>query len=192
MERKRLPDMTATEFETICLSILSRYAEEEELKDFIIVHDKVIKTSDGSYQIDVYAEFTAFGSKIKVLCECKKYKRKVDREKVAVLHRKLESIGAHKGILISVNGFQSGAIAYAKAHGIALITMDGSSRGDYHFEHNTYAQSPSHFLIMSPPLQIKKGLFGRKGRASVKQQMIAVNVLVRLNLGDETRLVFPF
>ena len=192
MERKRLPDMTATEFETICMRILSKYAEAEMLKDLIIVHDKVIKTSDGSYQIDVYAEFTAFGSKIKVLCECKKYKRKVDREKVAVLHRKLESIGAHKGILISVNGFQSGAIEYAKAHGIALITMDGSSRGDYHFEHNTYAQSPSHFLIMFPPLQIKNWFFGRKGPVSGKQQMIEVNVLVSLNLGDETRLVFPF
>ena len=35
----------------------------------------------------------------------------------------LRAIGAQKGIVVSTSNFQSGAIDYAKAHGIALIQM---------------------------------------------------------------------
>lgn len=103
MTYKRISDMTPTEFERCCLDILSGYAEEEHLNGFEITHNKIIKASDGRYQIDVYAEFTAMGARFKILCECKKYKYRVGREKVAVLHRKLDSIGAQKGILISTS-----------------------------------------------------------------------------------------
>ena len=123
MTYKRISDMTPTEFERCCLDILSGYAEEEHLNGFEITHNKIIKASDGRYQIDVYAKFTAMGARFKILCECKKYKYRVGREKVAVLHRKLDSIGAQKGILISTSDFQSGALEYAKAHGIALIII---------------------------------------------------------------------
>lgn len=116
--------LTPTEFEKYCCEILKGYAEKEQLKDFSITHNEKIKTHDGTYQIDVYAEFTALNSKFKVLCECKQYTSSVSREKVAVLHDKIESIGAHKGILLATSDFQSGAIQYAKAHGIALITVE--------------------------------------------------------------------
>ena len=65
--------LTPTEFEKYCYKILKGYAEEESLKDFTTTHNKKIETYDGKYQIDVYAEFTALNSKIKVLCECKQY-----------------------------------------------------------------------------------------------------------------------
>jgi hypothetical protein len=113
---------------------LNGYAQKEGLQDFKITHNKKIKASDGRYQIDVYAEFTAMGSRFKVLCECKKYKNRVNRDKVALLHRKLESIGAQKGILISTSNFQSGAVEYGKAHGITLIKAE-----DYHFEYLSHS-----------------------------------------------------
>lgn len=134
MEHKRICDLTPTEFEKYCLEFLAGYAEEEKLKDFKITHNTKLKASDGKYQIDVYAEFTAMGAQIKVLCECKRYKYRVNRDKVAILHRKLESIGAHKGILISTSDFQSGAIEYGKAHGIALIKAE-----NYHFEYISHS-----------------------------------------------------
>lgn len=134
MERKRICDLTPTEFEKYCCDFLNGYAEKEKLQNFKITHDTKIKASDGRYQIDVYAEFTAMGAQFKVLCECKKYKNRVNRDKVAILHRKLESIGAHKGILISTSDFQSGAIEYAIAHGIALIKAE-----DYRFEYLSHS-----------------------------------------------------
>ena len=137
MERPSIQDISPTEFEKYCLEILSGYAEEEKLKDFEITHNRIIKTHDGKYQIDVYAEFTALGTKIKVLCECKKYKSSIKREKVAALQQKLESIGAQKGVLISTSGFQKGAIEYGKIHGISLIKVT-----DYHFEFLSHSSGP--------------------------------------------------
>ena len=134
MEHKRICDLSPTEFEKYCCDFLNGYAEKEKLPEFKITHNKKIRVADGKYQIDVYAEFTAMGFKIKVLCECKKYKNRVNRDKVAILQRKLESIGAQKGILISTSDFQSGAIEFANSHGIALIKAE-----DYHFEYISHS-----------------------------------------------------
>ncbi len=134
MEHKLICDLTPIEFEKYCCDFLKGYAEKEKLQDFKIAHNTKIKAFDGKYQIDVYAEFTAMGAQFKVLCECKKYKYRVNRDKVATLHRKLESIGAQKGILISTSDFQSGAVEYGKAHGITLIKAE-----DYHFEYLSHS-----------------------------------------------------
>ena len=135
--QKYVCSISPTEFEEYCLKILNGYAEEEKLKDFKITHNVKIPAFDGTYQIDIYAEFTAMSVTFKVLCECKQYSKPVGRDKVAELHRKLESIGAHKGILLSTSGFQSGALEYAKAHGIALLQVY-----DYSCEHLSHSADP--------------------------------------------------
>lgn len=145
MEHKHICDLTPTEFEKYCCDFLKAYAEKEKLQDFKITHNKKIKATDGKYQIDVYAEFTAMGSQFKVLCECKKYKYRVNKDKVALLHRKLESIGAQKGVLISTSDFQSGAIKYAQAHGIALIKVE-----DYCFEYLCHSDGKQENVEDSP------------------------------------------
>ena len=129
--------LTPTEFEKYCYKILKGYAEEESLKDFTTTHNKKIETYDGKYQIDVYAEFTALNSKIKVLCECKQYTSSIKRETVTALHNKLNSIGANKGIIFSTSDFQSGAIQYAKAHGIALITVEDHTLKNHSFSNES-------------------------------------------------------
>lgn len=136
MEHPDILNVSPNEFEELCLEILKSYAEAEKLTDFMITHNAKLPASDGTYQIDVYAEFTAMRTKIKVLCECKRYKSPVSRDKVAILQRKLESLGAQKGILISTGQFQSGAIQYAKEHGIALIRVE-----NYKFNHLSYSSA---------------------------------------------------
>lgn len=121
--REFVASISPTEFEVFCLEILNSYAEFEHLSDFSIQHNAHIPTDDGTYQIDVYASFTAMGVEFKVITECKRYSTPVSREKVAVLNDKIKSLGAHKGILISTCGFQSGAYEYAKKHGIALLQI---------------------------------------------------------------------
>ncbi len=118
--REMEANITPKEFETFCMETLKAYALRENLQDFTITENKKIETDDGTYQIDVYAEFTALGTKNKVLVECKRHSNPIKRELVAVLNEKLRSIGAQKGILISTTGFQSGATKYAQKHGIAL------------------------------------------------------------------------
>jgi restriction endonuclease Mrr len=116
-------EMTPTEFEQYCKEILERFAQKENLQDFVILHDVHLESNDGNYQIDVFAEFRALGVSFKVLCECKQYKNRVSREKVAVLESKVRSLGAQKGILLSTAKFQKGAVQYAEKHGIALVEV---------------------------------------------------------------------
>lgn len=121
--REFVASISPTEFEELCLEILKGYAEAEHLSDFSIQHNVSIPADDGTYQIDVYARFIAMGVEFKVIAECKRYSSPVSREKVSVLADKVKSLGAHKGIMISTCGFQSGAYEYAKKHGIALLQV---------------------------------------------------------------------
>lgn len=153
MDQEYVCSITPTEFEKYCLEILAGFAEEEQLCNFEITHNVKIPVEDGTYQIDVYAVFTAMGVEFKVLCECKQYSSPVGRDKVVVLNDKLKSIGAHKGILLSTSGFQSGAIQYAKVHGIALIRVD-----DYHFEYLSHSNGQQENDDNDPFLYAEKNM----------------------------------
>ena len=119
----RVCSLTPTEFEEYCCKILHGYGEEEHLPHFTISHNVKLVANDGIYQIDVYATYTALGSEMRVIAECKQYKNCIKRDKVVLLADKVRALGAQKGILLSTAGFQSGAIKYAKEHGIALIQV---------------------------------------------------------------------
>lgn len=116
-------DISPTDFEIVCLKALTAYAEKEKLVGFDIKHNVKVTAPDGVYQIDILATFQALGTTIKVIVECKQYQRPVSRDKVETLYSRINSLGANKGILMSTSGFQSGAIQFAKAHGIALLQV---------------------------------------------------------------------
>ncbi|MBC2005482.1 restriction endonuclease [Listeria booriae] len=119
--KKSFTSLSSREFEQYSLDILKE--QTAELEDVYFAHDKIMESHDGNYQIDGYIEFTVMDVRYKTLIECKHYKSSITREKVVLLHDKLKSLGAQKGILISTSNFQSGAIQYAEVHGIALIQL---------------------------------------------------------------------
>ncbi len=86
-------------------------------------HREAVEGHDGEYEIDVTVRFGALGADFLVLVECKHYKNSVKREIIQSLHSKLLSVGAQKGMVFSTSGFQSGALEFAKAHGIATIQI---------------------------------------------------------------------
>jgi restriction system protein len=97
------------------------------LKDFSVDHRRHLDGVSGDYEIDAVAELTILqGAEIKVIIECKRYSAPVEREKLLVLWAKLQDVNAHKAMMFSTSGFQSGALEYASVKGIATITfMDG-------------------------------------------------------------------
>lgn len=115
--------MNDHEFELFCVEQLREVAKKEALKDFQITHNKKVERYDGNYQIDIFLTCSILGGEIKIICECKHYKAKVKREKVEVLYSRIQSLGMNKGIMLSSSGFQSGAIQFAKEHGIELIQV---------------------------------------------------------------------
>ena len=58
-----------------------------------------------------------------ILFECKRHKDPVKRSDIQVLLTKLQSTGAQKGVAVAATGFQSGALEFAKAHGIACVRL---------------------------------------------------------------------
>ena len=95
----------------------------QRLEDFRVEHREMLCTPDGRYEIDATARFRALGVDFLILVECKDHLRPVEREDVQVLADKKRAIGAQKAIFFATNGFQRGAIEYAKIHEIALIRI---------------------------------------------------------------------
>lgn len=93
------------------------------LEEFRIEHREMLRAPDGRYEIDATARFRALGVDFLVLVECKDHLRPVEREDVQVLADRKRATGAQKAIFFATNGFQRGAIEYAKAHGIALVRI---------------------------------------------------------------------
>jgi len=86
-----------------------------------IRHREFLDGMDGTYEIDLTVKFRLLGVDFLVVVECKKHKNPIKRETVQVLHDRIQSTGAQKGIIFSTSSFQRGAIEYASKHGIALI-----------------------------------------------------------------------
>jgi hypothetical protein len=93
------------------------------LKNYKSTHRELIPGPDGEYEIDIVASFESLGLNFKTLIECKNYKRKVEREVLLALHTKKESLGAQKAVLVTTVGFQTGALEFAKSHGIAAMVF---------------------------------------------------------------------
>jgi restriction system protein len=88
-----------------------------------VQHLESIQAPDGAYIMDVTARFQMAGMDFLILFECKRHKTRVKRSDVQVLHTKLQSIGAQKGVVVSAAGFQRGALEFAEAHGIACVRL---------------------------------------------------------------------
>lgn len=93
------------------------------LKNYNSELRNILSADDGDYEIDVDIVYEALGVEFHVLVECKKYSSSIKRELIQILHQKVISLGAHKGILCSTSAFQIGALEYAKKHGIACIKI---------------------------------------------------------------------
>lgn len=82
-----------------------------------------ISGSDGSYVFDATVRYRLAGLNFLVLVEAKRHSNPIKRELVQVLHQKVQSVGAHKGVMVSTSPYQRGALEFAKQHGIALVTV---------------------------------------------------------------------
>jgi hypothetical protein len=116
-------DMTPEEFEDLAAELLEGVMGEADR--FEIDRHTVLRAADGKYNIDATVRFEFGGLAFLVLVEAKRHKNPIKRELVAVLHQKMQSVGAQKAIMVSTTTFQSGAVEFAQAHGIALATVVG-------------------------------------------------------------------
>jgi hypothetical protein len=114
-------EISPAEFEAFVTDVLR--AAGEKTGSFAIEMHQTVQTPDGSYDFDAVATYQVLGLQHTLLVEAKRHRNPIKRELVQVLHSKLQSVGAQKALLIAAGPFQSGAIEYALAHGIALATL---------------------------------------------------------------------
>jgi len=114
-------EMTPAEFEVFAADFLENGASAVE--DVVVTLHERITVPDGNYDFDATIRFKLAGMEFLVVAEAKRHNHPIKRDIVAVLHQKLRSVGAHKGILISTAPFQKGALTFAKTHGIALVKV---------------------------------------------------------------------
>jgi len=113
--------MTAAEFEDWVAKFMKSLGAATP--GFEVTRHEKVAGSDGTYDIDATARYEVAGVNHLMLIEAKRHKNSIKRELVQALFQKVQSTGAHKGVLVATAPFQSGAIDFAIAHGIALVAV---------------------------------------------------------------------
>jgi hypothetical protein len=116
------PDITPEQFEHYVADELLRSAGSEVDGLKVTVHEK-IAGPDGTYDFDATLRFNVGGMSFLTLVEAKLHKNPIKRQLVQVLYQKVQSVGAHKGVMISTAPYQVGALTFARAHGVALVKV---------------------------------------------------------------------
>ena len=120
------------EYELFVKKIYECLNREDGLSDIKVQHDvKLTGASGVEHQIDIFWAFDKGGINYKVAIECKDYKGKVSKEKIAAFHDILHDIGNIHGVFVSKNGFQSGAREYASKYGIQIMEIRHPDNADW-------------------------------------------------------------
>lgn len=80
--------------------------------------------SGEQHEIDVHYEFTKAGIRHRVAIECKDWTNPVSKGQIQEFESKLRDIGNITGVIVSRNGYQSGAEGFAKYHDILPLRFD--------------------------------------------------------------------
>src|SRR5437016_5677354 len=111
---------------------LKQYFEAQLLKEYNryieVKHQETLLTPTGQkHKIDLNYTFEINNTRYLTVIECKCWKRRVTRNMTLTFNSVIESLNAHKGIMVTTVGYDSGAIAFAKEKGIALFKMTTTS-----------------------------------------------------------------
>lgn len=119
MAMTALIELSAAEFETLVAELFGQASSHVDgLR--VTEHDRVHGV-DGTYDFDATVRYRWAGMDFLVVVEAKRHTGAIERQFVQVLESKRASVGAHKAVLVSTAPFQSGAIEFARVHGIALV-----------------------------------------------------------------------
>lgn len=102
----------------IYVSLLRLEGEEASVSSNFVLKD----SSGIKHEFDVFYQFQKAGVRHNVAIECKDWSKPVSKGEIMEFAAKVQRIGNVTGIVISRNGYQSGAIAYADSVGIPTLT----------------------------------------------------------------------
>ena len=86
--------------------------------------ERKIQSARGVVELDVYAEETVRGRKYAIVCECKHWKSRIPQTVVHGFRTVVQEVGANIGYIVSMEGFQSGAVAASDLTNLKLVTWE--------------------------------------------------------------------
>jgi hypothetical protein len=89
---------------------------------FAVEVEKKIGSARGAVELDVYAEETVRGRRYAIACECKYWKSRIPQAVIHGFRTVVQEIGANVGYIVSMEGFQSGAVAASELTNLKLVT----------------------------------------------------------------------
>lgn len=89
---------------------------------FSVEVEKKIQSARGVVELDIYAEEIVRGRKYAIACECKHWKSRIPQTVVHGFRTVVQEIGANIGYIVSMEGFQSGAVAAGDLTNLKLVT----------------------------------------------------------------------
>ena len=89
---------------------------------FTVEIEKKVQSARGIVELDVYAKETVRGRKYAIACECKYWKSRIPQAVIHGFRTVVQEIGANIGYIISMEGFQSGAVAAGELTNLKLVT----------------------------------------------------------------------
>ncbi len=116
-------DLTPGEFEAYVTTLFDALELGGAVDNLRVQTHEVVRGADGAYDFDATVRYELGGMDFLIVVEAKRHKNPIKRELVQVLHQKLQSVGAHKAVMVSTAPFQQGALDFALVHGIALVTV---------------------------------------------------------------------
>jgi len=131
------PDISPAEFESFVVELYE--AVRPQVYHLRIALRERIQGMDGSYVFDATVRHQFAGADYLTIVEAKMHKNPIKRQLVQTLHSKALSVGAHKAVMISTAPYQKGALGFAKAHGIALVSL---TEGRFTYKTKSVEPSP--------------------------------------------------
>lgn len=118
--------ITPEDYEKEVLCWLSNASGKGKV-ELCLSHRQKVEGHGGDYEIDIVGEFSLLGgAAMRILVECKRHRRPVERDAVLAFANKIQDTDSQKGMMFSTAGFQQGAIEFAESRRIALVTfVDG-------------------------------------------------------------------
>jgi hypothetical protein len=86
--------------------------------------DQLLEGARGAHKVDVVVRGYRAGVQFLWVVECKHWSRSIEKLHVAALVEIVEDLGADRGLILSKEGFQSGAIRLAKNRNISLTSLE--------------------------------------------------------------------
>lgn len=119
-----LNKMKGRNYEILARAIFQQLHDQDVVPGVVVEHNVIKQGAKTKHQIDVYWEFTVGGISYRAVVQAKNWADPVDQGEVLKFEAVLRDLpGQPRGIMVTANGYQRGAVDVAAACRIAIYEL---------------------------------------------------------------------